>query len=109
MHGGLREVREVGLGFEAFGESDVPDVPEHVPRLATERDCREVEAVIQDARVDVYAAVVVGGVNVVAHVRGLRVTADDGIVVGGARRSERTNGYAIDGGTAGSCGGERAR
>src|ERR1041385_5043817 len=53
IDGGLREVREVRLGLEAFGESDVPDFPEHVPRLATERDCREVEAVVENARVDI--------------------------------------------------------
>src|SRR4029079_1126690 len=109
IDGGLREVREVRLGLEAFCESYVPDFPEHVPRLATERDCREVEAVVENARVDMDAAVVVGGLNVVAHVRGLRVTADDGFVVGGARRSERTNGYAIDGGTEDFCADEPVR
>ena len=53
---------------------------------------------VENAGVDVDAAVVFGGFDVVAHVRRLRVFAEDGIVVGGAREQpcERTA-YAVYG------------
>src|SRR5690606_20558297 len=67
-------------------------------RVPSDRGRGEVEGVVGDAGVDVHAAVVVGGVDVVGHRGRLRVPAEHVVVVGGAGGAQRSQRLALDGG-----------
>ena len=69
--------------------------PDVLPREAAELDGRERERPVRDAGVQVHAAVVVVGVDVVAHVPGLRVAAEHVVVVGGAGLEHRAERAAL--------------
>lgn len=73
IDGGLHEVGEFRFGSKVVRERDVLDGPQHFPRPAAERDRSPIEGVVENAGVDVDAAVVFGGFDVVMHVRGVRV------------------------------------
>ena len=79
--GGRGEGGEVGAAGQPAGEGGVPDPAGALRRRAADRGRRELEGAVGDAGVEVDAAVVVGGVDVVVHVAGLRVLAEDGVVV----------------------------
>src|SRR6185436_5862839 len=51
IDGGLNEVGEVRFGTETVRERDVPDPPQHVPRVAAERDRCAVKRVVENAGV----------------------------------------------------------
>src|SRR5438477_3752030 len=76
----LRGVAEVGVRAEPLGERLVPDRAGLFPGMAAESTRRLVERLVRDAGIDVYAAVVVRGVDVVLHVGGLGILADPRIV-----------------------------
>ena len=65
----------------AAGERGVPDPAGALPRRAADRGGGEVEGAVGDAGVEVDAAVVVGGLDVVVHVADLRVLAERRVVV----------------------------
>src|ERR1044072_5995625 len=92
-----RERRERARGGEQrAAQRVVPDASRRLPRVAAEARGEQVEGVVRDARVDVDAAVVVDGVDVVLEVGGLRVLAEPGIVVGGAGRLHRAQRVAVE-------------
>ena len=59
---------EVAVGADVAGDGVDPDLAGDLPGVAAERRGDDVEGLVGDARVDVHAAVVVGGVDVVAQV-----------------------------------------
>ena len=68
-HGGGGEAGEVDVGRDrAAGERGVPDPAGALRRRAADRGRRELEGAVGDAGVEVHAAVVVGGLDVVVHV-----------------------------------------
>ena len=67
------------------GEGGVPDRAGALPANAADRGGREVEGAVGDAGVEVHPTVVVVGVDVLVHRGALRVLAQPGVVVGGAR------------------------
>src|SRR4051812_32503357 len=86
LDGQLGEVAEERpLRELAAGQGVVPDLSRLLPGVAPERGGGQVERVVGDAGVDVDAAVVAAGADVVVHGRGLRVLAEDVVVVRGAR------------------------
>ena len=66
------------------GERRMPDRASVLPGVTTDGECREDERAVGDARVDVHAAGVAVRHDVVVHVRGLRILAQVGVVVGRA-------------------------
>ena len=92
--GAGRERREVGIAGEPpIGQGGVPDLPGSLPRGTADGGGGQVERPVGDAGVDVHAAVVVDGVDEVAHVPRLRVLAQRRVVVRAAglgHRPQRT-------------------
>ena len=72
------EGREVAVGADVAGDRVEPDLAGDLPGVAAEGGREDVEGLVGDAGVDVDPAVVVGGVDVVAQVRRLRVRAERG-------------------------------
>ena len=89
-------VHKGGCGGQFVGERFVPDAPRFFPGKAAEFARDHVKGVIGNAGVDVYPAVVLEGVDVIFHVGGLRVLAEDGVVVRRAGRFHRTDARAVD-------------
>src|SRR5690349_22571720 len=88
-------VGEVGGGAKLVGKGAVPDLAGSLPCAAPDLSGGKVERAVGDARVGVDAAVVVLGLDEVAHVGRLRVFAKDRVVVGGARRAHRAQRAAL--------------
>ena len=90
---------EVAVGGEAGGEGGVPDPAGAAPRAPRRSPGRrEHEGPVGDAAVDVHAAVVVGGVDVVGHRADLGVLADLRVVVRRAGVRHRPQRPAVDAG-----------
>lgn len=87
---------EVRGGAQFVGQRLVPDASRFFPGEAADLHGGDVEGAVGDAGVDVDAAVVLEGVDVVFHVRGLRVFAQHGIVVGRPRRFHRADAGPVD-------------
>lgn len=94
--GQVGAILKLGICAEFVAQGDVPDLPGFFPGVAAEFHGGDVEGAVGDARIDVDAAVVAGGVDVVVHVTGLRVLAEDWVVVGGARFFHGPDADSID-------------
>ena len=75
----IRILRQVAIANRV-----VPGITRFFPGVATDCRCGQVKRPVGDARVEVYAAVILARFDEIFHVRGLRVFAKEGIVVGGA-------------------------
>ncbi len=87
---------EVAVGADVTGDGVEPDLAGGLPGVAAEGGRNDVEGLVGDAGVDVDAAVVVLGVDVVTHVARLRVLAQARVVVGRAGGSHRADRHTLD-------------
>ncbi|KAG1529345.1 hypothetical protein G6F51_014172 [Rhizopus arrhizus] len=86
--GGHRQ-RQGGIGLDIgivaqalVTQRVVPDLPGTFPRGPVQRGGGQEEGAVGDAGIDVHAAVVARRVGVIAHVPGLRILAQQRVVVG---------------------------
>src|SRR5438876_5516379 len=93
-----RRVGEVRARAQAPGQGVVPDRARLLPGVSAQMPGEQIEGVIRYPGIDVDAAVVVRGLDVVLHVPGLRILSDPRIVVGGSRplhRAQRATLHAL--------------
>src|SRR6266851_8173835 len=95
-HATVRGGLEVGSRCEALGQRLVPDFAGLLPREAAYAGGCEEKGVVGNTGIDVHAAIVVGRVQVVAHVLRLRILAKQRIIVSGAWVFHGAQGYAIN-------------
>jgi len=93
----IRKRRKVAARRKPRPHSVIPNVPRAIPGVSAERMRESIKCVVGDPAVQMHPAVVTPQMDVVAHVRDLRIaTAQRGVVVRIARRAQRAQPHRGD-------------